>query len=86
MTNQPWSPVAADSYDNTELSKKMACIDLIEMWCTAVRAKVESELVSGHEVEGYKLVQGKKGNRAWTDAEEVETTMKSMRTLRACSS
>jgi len=64
---------------NDVLAKKMACIDLIEMWCTAVRAKVESELLQGNEVEGYKLVQGKKGNRAWTDAEAAEALMKSMR-------
>lgn len=68
-----------EAYDNDTLAKKMACIDLIELWCGAVRAKVESELLQGREVEGYKLVQGKKGNRAWTDEALAEETMKSMR-------
>jgi hypothetical protein len=63
----------------SDLSKHMAAVDMIEDWCKAVRAKVESELLSGHEVEGYKLVQGRKGARAWSSEEEAESTLKSMR-------
>lgn len=61
------------------LSKKMACVDLIEGWCKAVRAKVEEELLRGHPVEGWKLVQGRRGSRAWTDVEAVEALLKGMR-------
>lgn len=63
----------------TPLSDKMAAVDLIETWCKGVRAKVESELFSGRDVPGYKLVEGKRGNRKWGDASEVETAMKAMR-------
>lgn len=61
------------------LSEKMAVLDIIDDWIKAVRARVEYELLHGHEVPGYKLVEGRKGNRAWTDAEEAEKLMKAMR-------
>lgn len=61
------------------LSKAMAAVELIEDWCRAVRAKVELELFAGHAVPGFKLVQGKRGNRAWKDETLVEKAMKSMR-------
>lgn len=34
---------------------------------------------AGEAIPGFKMVQGKKGNRAWTDAEEAEKLLKSMR-------
>lgn len=61
------------------LAIKMKAVDLIEDWCKAVRAEVERRLFDGVPVPGYKLVEGKRGNRAWSNAAEVETTMKSMR-------
>ena len=75
----------ADGFENLDegdaltLTDKMQMIPMVEDWCKAVRAKVESELFLGHDVPGYKLVQGKKGNRRWTDNEIVEELMKSMR-------
>lgn len=66
-------------YSPEVLSAKMAATDLIEDFCRAVRAKVESELLAGNAVPGFKLVQGKRGARAWTDAEEVEKALKAMR-------
>lgn len=57
----------------------MQAVDLIEDWCKAVRAEVERRLLAGQPVPGYKLVQGKRGARAWGNADEVEATFKSMR-------
>jgi hypothetical protein len=37
---------------------------------------VESELFSGRPVPGYKLVQGKKGNRKWSSESEAEAMLK----------
>ena len=64
---------------SNNLGAKMAAVPLIEMWCKAIRGAVEKELLQGGEVEGFKLVAGRKSARAWTDASEVETVMKSMR-------
>lgn len=72
------SPVQ-DSADVAALGAKMAACDLIEDWIKAVRGKVESELFAGNAVPGYKLVQGKKGARAWKDEAEAEATLKTMR-------
>jgi len=54
-------------------------VDLIEDWCKAVRAEADRRLLNGESVPGYKVVAGKKGNRAWGNAKEVEEAMKSMR-------
>lgn len=61
------------------LSAKMKAIDLIESWCKAVRGEVERALFASESVPGYKLVQGKQGNRAWTDETTVEEVLKNMR-------
>lgn len=62
-----------------QLARAMAATDLIEAWCKAVRAEVERLLLAGVPVPGYKLVQGRKGARAWGCADEVEALMKAMR-------
>lgn len=61
------------------LSQKMAAAPLIEQWLKAVRAAVESTLLAGGPVPGYKLVRGRAGNRQWGDPGEAETMLKAMR-------
>lgn len=61
------------------LGAKMDAVALIEDWCKAIRGRVEQQLLAGNAVAGYKLVQGKQGNRAWADADDAEKLMKSMR-------
>lgn len=54
-------------------------VDLIEDWCKALRAEADHRLLNGGTVPGYKVVAGKKGHRAWSDANAVEELFKSMR-------
>ena len=54
-------------------------VDLLEMFCKAVRAETERRLVAGTEVPGFKLVEGKKGHRKWVNPDEAELQLKSMR-------
>jgi Protein of unknown function (DUF2800) len=67
------------------LAVKFKAIDFIEDWCKAVRARVEAVLFEkGNSPEiikalGVKLVQGRQGARAWSDKDEVEKVLKSMR-------
>lgn len=61
------------------LAAAMSKVDLVEQWCKAVRAEVERRLVEGQDVPGYKLVQGRRGARAWADKDEAETALKGMR-------
>lgn len=61
------------------LSMAMDKVGLVEDWCKAIRAEVERRLLQGTQVPGYKLVEGKQGNRAWVDQDKVEAAMKAMR-------
>lgn len=61
------------------LSMAMSKVELVEQWCKGVRAEVERRLLGGQTVEGFKLVQGKQGNRKWADPEVAEALFKSMR-------
>lgn len=47
------------------LGVAMAKVDLVEDWCRAVRAEVESNLLVGRPVDGWKLVEGRQGARQW---------------------
>jgi len=60
----------------TGLGIAMSKVGMIEDWCKAVRAEVERELIAGNPVEGYKLVQGRKGARAWVDEHKAEDLMR----------
>lgn len=64
---------------SNSLSMAMAAVPLIEDWCTAVRARLEAELLRGEKIAGWKLVQGKKGHRKWANEREVEATLKRMK-------
>jgi hypothetical protein len=61
------------------IAQSMAVLDLIESWCKAVRAEAERRLFAGEPVPGYKLVQGRKGSRAWGNPEEAEKALKGYR-------
>ncbi len=65
--------------ENDRLSKFFSAIPMIEGWIKAVSGLVHNKLHQGESVPGYKIVQGKQGNRTWENAEEAEQLLKSMR-------
>jgi hypothetical protein len=65
--------------DDARIATLLGRLDLIEDWCKSIRAEAERRLFAGHDLPGYKLVEGKKGSRAWADETLVETVLKSMR-------
>lgn len=69
-------PDEAPVVPSTWLAAVMSKADMIEEWLTAVRAEVERRLLAGEEVPGFKLVQGRQGNRAWGDPVAVEKHLK----------
>ena len=82
ITNQimdDFDDVVPETADERDLARVMANADMIEKWVKAVRAEVERRLLAGEPVHGYKLVQGKKGNRQWADPDAAEETLKGMR-------
>lgn len=78
FASTPVGKVSANDSDEW-LAAAMAKADEIEDYLTAVRAEVERRLLNGKQVAGFKIVQGKRGNRAWVDPAEAEATMKTMR-------
>lgn len=84
------TPATADEFDDLTatadikaapgdwLSAAMGKADLIEDWIKAVRAEVESRLLAGEPVDGYKLVRGKAGSRDWIDADAAAEALKSL--------
>jgi hypothetical protein len=71
--------VVPETADQDDLARVMANANLIEGWVKAVRAEVERRLLAGEPVTGYKLVQGKRGNRMWANPEDAEAALKAMR-------
>jgi hypothetical protein len=61
------------------LAHCMGAVSLVEDWCKGVRARVERELLAGNTIDGWKLVQGRKGARKWTSEKEAEETLKKMK-------
>lgn len=65
---------------NTDsLATAMDKVPLVEHWCLAIRAEVERRMFAGTEVPGYKIVEGRQGNRAWSNPEEAEKALKGFR-------
>ncbi len=67
--------VAASPHD---LSYLMRMTGLVETWVKAVRSEVETRLLQGKAVSGYKLVQGREGNRKWADEAAAAEAMKAL--------
>ncbi len=61
------------------LGRMMQKADLCEIWMKGVRTQCDIDMLAGLSVTGYKLVQGKKGNRKWKDEEAVEAVLKGYR-------
>lgn len=68
--------------DSGPLAAAMSRVELVEHWCKAIRAEVERRLLNSEPVPGFKLVEGRKGNRAWTDEKAVEELMKKLKMTR----
>ena len=62
-----------------ELAAVLAKAEMVDAWIKAVRAEVETRLLDGQEVPGFKVVMGKKGNRSWSDKEAAAEMLLSMR-------
>jgi hypothetical protein len=70
---------AVASSNGVVIGEKLSQVDLVEQWCKAVRERAYDLLASGVAVDGFKLVEGKRGARAWADKEQAEAALKAMR-------
>ncbi len=62
-----------------DLFIKMLKVPLVESYCKAIRGEVERRMFAGETNPHFKLVEGKKGNRAWVDEQLAEATLKSQK-------
>ena len=62
-----------------ELATKFRALPFIESWCKAVAAAFESRLLAGETHPDWKVVQGRKGARAWADPAQAEEALKTFR-------
>lgn len=54
-------------------------LDLIDQWVKEQRAWAAERLLAGETLRHWKLIEGKEGNRAWSDKEEAEQALKTFR-------
>jgi hypothetical protein len=73
----PKEPLSA-----VRLEQVLDKIDLFEAWLKRVREQAVDQLQRGVELPGWKLVEGRRGNRNWQDPAAVEETLKAMRLKR----
>lgn len=71
--------IEKDTVGPNYLATAMAKVGLVEDWCKAVRAEAERLLFAGKDVPGWKLVEGKLGNRAWASETAAEAKLKAQR-------
>ena len=64
-----------DLMDNDDLANAMNVLDQIRAWCNDIEKRALSEVQAGHDVGGWKLVEGRSVRR-WRDAEEAEQALR----------
>lgn len=73
----PALTVCDPKIDNVQLAKIMQKIPAIELWIAAIKERAGLELSEGRVVPGYKLVQGRAGNRTWRDPAAAASLLES---------
>jgi hypothetical protein len=61
------------------LAYAMDRVTLVEHYCKAIRAEVERRLFDNKEVPGWKLVEGRKGDRKWLDEDDATKALKAVK-------
>lgn len=62
---------AGRELDSNQLANIMRALPMIEDFCKSIRSRVQNELIMGNEVNGFKLVEGKRGPRKWISERDV---------------
>ena len=65
--------------DDAHVANCFAAVDLIKVWIKAVEEEARARLMAGKALTGFKLVEGRKGNRKWTSEMDAELMFKAMR-------
>lgn len=68
--------VAVPVLSPTEVADVLRMESLISLWLKKVKAQAMMTLMDGGEIPGYKVVEGRLGNRTWTDELAVAQALK----------
>ena len=59
-----------------EVAEVLAMEPLVALWLKRVKSQALATMLDGGEIPGYKLVEGKQGNRKWTNELQVAEALK----------
>ena len=59
-----------------EVAEVLQMEPLVALWLKRVKAQALDTMLNGGEIPGYKVVEGKEGNRKWSDELKVADTLK----------
>jgi hypothetical protein len=59
-----------------EVAEALRMEPLVTLWLRRLKAQALTDLLNGQEVPGFKVVEGKPGNRKWTDELQVADVLK----------
>ena len=67
VTTHGGQEMRLESMAPAEVAEVLDLEPLITLWLRRVKERALADLMSGEHIPGYKLVEGKQGNRKWTD-------------------
>jgi hypothetical protein len=80
--SQPLAPRDISTLDNKQIGQILPYVDMIVNWCEELVSAAHARANKGEQIPGFKLVEGRKGNKAWIDKKQAEATLKRMRVRR----
>lgn len=72
----PPDPQLLDMAD-LSLGQKLQLAPLVRTWAKAVEDEARATLLDGKKVDGFKVVEGRKGNRSWADRKRAKGLLES---------
>ncbi len=61
-----------------EVAEVLAMEPLVSLWLKRVKDQALTAMLNGEQVPGYKVVEGKQGNRKWVDEQQVGQRLESL--------
>ena len=71
-----------DALDPVAVAELLPKLSMVEDWAAKVRARATNDLLEGRPIPGYKLIEGRRGNRSWKDEAEATALLKNRFRLR----
>jgi hypothetical protein len=69
--SEPEAPLLS----NEEIGAALPQVGEIEKWCADIRTEAFNRARAGSKIPGFKMIQGKKGNRFWKDPKTAEQNL-----------